>query len=44
LLLGVPIASAFVFNLLARIVLIIPNIIGIYPLAKKGINIFDMKE
>jgi hypothetical protein len=44
LLLGVPIASAFVFNLLARIVLIIPNIIGIYPLTKKGINVFDIKE
>lgn len=44
LLLGITKESAFVFNILARIVLIIPNLVGIYPIAKKGIDIFEVKE
>jgi hypothetical protein len=45
LLLGIAKESAFVFNILARVVLIIPNlVVGVYPIAKKGIDIFEVKK
>jgi uncharacterized protein (TIRG00374 family) len=44
LLLGITKETAFVFNILARIVLLVPNLIGIYPIIKKGVDIFNVKK
>jgi hypothetical protein len=45
LLLGITKESAFVFNLLARIVLLLPDIVlGLYPIIKNGVDIFEVEE
>jgi len=43
-LLGIGAESAFVFLVLARLVMFLPNLLGLPTLIKKGINIFDLEE